>query len=206
MASKSDEFTNLKTEGNAFFLSGDSAKAAEIYTTLLENYDRERAILFTNRSAARLNLGLIEEALADAEQAIGHDKKWIKAYYRKASSLKLLKRLASYRPNANNSTSYYPLPNLCFLPIVYAHRPKDVFDTWMTASDECDSASSPWLLNQIDMARIEWMKIFRDVPVVDDDDFISRYEMLIESREKLSTMAHFWNGSYIHTISFEYSL
>ena len=92
MANATDEYTTLKTAGNAYFLSGDSAKAEEAYTTLLENFDRDHAILFTNRSAARLNLGKIEEALADAQQAIELDKKWIKAYYRKASALDILKR------------------------------------------------------------------------------------------------------------------
>lgn len=74
-------------------------------------------------------------------------------------------------------------------------RPKDIFDTWMTASKECDSESSPWLSKQIDTAKSDWEKVFRDVPVVDDADFIVRYSLLVDSRERLSTLAHFWNGS-----------
>ena len=73
-------------------------------------------------------------------------------------------------------------------------RPKDIFDTWMVASEECDSESSPWLSKQIQTARSSWVKVFREVSVVDDADFIVRYGLLSDSRERLSTLAHFWNG------------
>ena len=92
MATFADEYIKLKTVGNEYFLKGDFAKAEEAYSALLLNFDRDRAILFTNRSAARLGLGRQDEALSDAEQAIKLDKKWIKAYYRKASALEALNR------------------------------------------------------------------------------------------------------------------
>ena len=64
----------------------------------------------------------------------------------------------------------------------------------MVASEECDSESSPWLSKQIQTARSSWVKVFREVSVVDDADFIVRYGLLSDSRERLSTLAHFWNG------------
>jgi hypothetical protein len=66
----------------------------------------------------------------------------------------------------------------------------------MEAADECDVDSSPWLAKQFHNAKISWVGIFRNVVVSDEDDFIARYGMLTNSREKLSTMAHFWNGTY----------
>lgn len=75
-------------------------------------------------------------------------------------------------------------------------RTKEVFKTWMEAADECDVDSSPWLAKQLHNAKISWVGVFRNVAVSDEDDFIARYGMLTNSREKLSTMAHFWNGTF----------
>lgn len=92
MATFVDEYARLRTLGNDYFLKGDFAKAEEVYTSLLADFEKDHAIILTNRSAARLGLGKQDEALADAEQAIELDRKWIKAYYRKASALEALKR------------------------------------------------------------------------------------------------------------------
>ena len=87
-----DEYTGLKAIGNDHFLKGEFDKAEEVYTALLLNHQRDHSILLTNRSAARLSLGKPDEALADAELAISKDKKWIKAYYRRAAALEILNR------------------------------------------------------------------------------------------------------------------
>lgn len=64
----------------------------------------------------------------------------------------------------------------------------------MAAADECDVESSPWLAKQLTNAKKNWAKDFRDIAISDESDFIGRYNILTDSREKLSTMAHFWNG------------
>ena len=116
MATFVDEYIKLKTVGNDYFLKGDFAKAEEAYSALLLNFDRDRAILFTNRSAARLGLGRQDEALSDAEQAIELDKKWIKAYYRKASALEALKR---YHLIKRKILSLSSRNTLFFIPILH---------------------------------------------------------------------------------------
>ena len=52
----------------------------------------ERAVLYTNRSAARLKLGEAAKALADAEKALTFNPTYAKAQFRAASALRLLKR------------------------------------------------------------------------------------------------------------------
>lgn len=80
-----------------------------------------------------------------------------------------------------------------------------MFETWMAAADECDAESSPWLAKQLTNAKKNWAKVFRDIAISDEDDFIARYNILTDSREKLSTMAHFWNGTlYRHDSVKEY--
>ena len=64
----------------------------------------------------------------------------------------------------------------------------------MEAAAQCGADTSPWLSKQLRLARTNWTKKFRDIPISDMEDFVTRYEMLSDSREKLSTMAHFWNG------------
>lgn len=66
----------------------------------------------------------------------------------------------------------------------------------MEAADECDADSSPWLAKQLHQAKISWVGAFRNIAIADEDDFIERYGILTDSREKLSTMAHFWNGAF----------
>ena len=80
------------------------------------------------------------------------------------------------------------------MPLSYHSRPKDVFETWIAAAKECDVESSPWLAKQLNNAKKNWAKVFRDITISDEHDFIARYDILTDSREKLSTMAHFWNG------------
>ena len=166
MASFDDEFSQLKAVGNNHYTSSQFAEADEIYTDLLMRFpDRDRVIILTNRSATRLSLGRLQESLDDANAAIQLDKKWVKAYYRKATALEKLGMF------------------------------KDSYDAWAACAIHCDPESSPWLSDQIIKAREQWKRIFRDIPIVDSDDFIERYELLDDSRDKLSTLAHFWNAS-----------
>ena len=98
--------TSLKTLGNNLFVENKFLEAIQYYSQGLalieengrdkgEGYDRTlHAVLFSNRSAARLSLGEnIEEALKDAEDAIKLDPTSLKAYYRKSSVLEKMDNL-----------------------------------------------------------------------------------------------------------------
>lgn len=91
-----DEYSKMRSKGNEFFVQGNFAQAEDIYTEILQKFDNDTSIILTNRSAARLSLGKVNDALDDAEKAIETDRKWMKAYYRKASALEILKRYIIY--------------------------------------------------------------------------------------------------------------
>ena len=166
MASFDDEFNQLKTAGNSHYSNNKFEDAELTYSELLLRFpDRERAILLTNRAAARLNLGRLQEAVDDADAAIIEDAKWMKAYYRKSVALD---RLGRY---------------------------KEAYECWVTCAEHCDPGTSPWLSEMVVKARDNWIRIFRQIPIVDENDFMERYELLEDSRDKLSTLAHFWNAS-----------
>ena len=162
-----DEFTILKKAANENFANGKFNLAEAQYTELLDKFPQnERSIIFTNRSAARFSQDNFEASLEDANSAIEIDNKWLKAYYRKASALEKL------------------------------GKPKESFDVWVEACEKCDASTSPWLSEKVVKARENWIKIFRDVPVVSEKDLSDRYDLLHESRDKLSTLVHFWNGRW----------
>ena len=87
-----ENYNTLRSLGNHRFVEGNFVEAEELYSKILAEFENDRAVIFTNRSAARLSLGKVNEALDDAEKAIESDRRWIKAYYRKASALEQLKR------------------------------------------------------------------------------------------------------------------
>mmetsp|Transcript_24553 Transcript_24553/g.24795 ORF Transcript_24553/g.24795 Transcript_24553/m.24795 type:complete len:277 (+) Transcript_24553:70-900(+) len=70
---------------------------------------------------------------------------------------------------------------------------KGTYLTWLLAAEKCET--SPWLKSQLQNATNNWMKCFKTVSVSDRKDFLSRYKLVKNVREKLSTMAHFWNAS-----------
>jgi serine/threonine-protein phosphatase 5 len=81
---------SLKIKGNDYFVQKEYGKAEAVYTQALEMESDMKAMLFTNRSAARFSLGKYQESLEDSERALECDKTWIKAYYRKAAALGML--------------------------------------------------------------------------------------------------------------------
>jgi len=70
---------------------------------------------------------------------------------------------------------------------------QECFDTWKLALQNCEQTS--WLQKQYEKSKIKWMKEFRLYPVSSPTDLWERYQLLTDSREKLSTLAHFWNLS-----------
>ena len=75
----------FKAEGNAAFKEQDFVKAAERYSKAIENNPNEAA-LYGNRSFAYIKSEFYGYALADAHKAIELDSRYIKGYYRRASS------------------------------------------------------------------------------------------------------------------------
>lgn len=90
----------LKDQGNALFKAGNFLKAAAVYTQAIKA-DPSNATLYSNRSAAFLNLLKVTKALSDAETTIKLRPTWEKGYFRKGCVLETMERLeealAAYR-------------------------------------------------------------------------------------------------------------
>jgi tetratricopeptide (TPR) repeat protein len=93
----------LKKEGNEHFKRGSLESAAKCYTTAIDLWmePKERAVLYVNRSAARIKqapepgctaAALAESALRDAERAIDLDSSYPKGHFRRAQALMALGR------------------------------------------------------------------------------------------------------------------
>ncbi|XP_056425490.1 tetratricopeptide repeat protein 1 [Hyla sarda] len=99
------ESTRLKEEGNELFKGGDYIKAEDIYSQALQKcpacYQKERAILYSNRAAARLKQDKTESALTDCTKAIELNPDYIRALLRRAELYektdKLDEALADYK-------------------------------------------------------------------------------------------------------------
>ena len=67
------------------------------------------------------------------------------------------------------------------------------FEVWQLAKSNCDRTAL--LDSQLATAKKKWVGIMREHPVHSMEDLTKRYSLLNDSREKLSTIAHFWNDS-----------
>mmetsp|Transcript_14577 Transcript_14577/g.41374 ORF Transcript_14577/g.41374 Transcript_14577/m.41374 type:complete len:428 (-) Transcript_14577:169-1452(-) len=83
----------LKRRGNAAFKFQSFPEAEVLYAKAIE-HDGNNAALFGNRSMTRASMGRFQEALEDANAAIGVDPSWVKGYYRKAMAELGLKKFA----------------------------------------------------------------------------------------------------------------
>ncbi|CAI5987248.1 unnamed protein product [Closterium sp. NIES-64] len=96
----------LKERGNAEFKAKNFLKAAALYTQAIKEAPDNHA-LYSNRSAAFLQLSKLTKALADAEAAIRLNPAWEKGYYRKGCALEAMKRydeaLEAFREAAERS-------------------------------------------------------------------------------------------------------
>lgn len=86
--SRRQQSLSLKEVGNAHFKKGDWAEAGRSYTEALSTcpvcFSRERAVLFSNRAAARLHLDLKEQAISDCSRALELDPDYLRALLRRA--------------------------------------------------------------------------------------------------------------------------
>ncbi|XP_011297829.1 tetratricopeptide repeat protein 28 [Fopius arisanus] len=84
-------FLETVKKSNAACQNGDYALAANLYTEALA-LDPLSHVLYSNRSAARLKMGLFALALQDAVRATELLPQWPKAYYRQGVALQCLGR------------------------------------------------------------------------------------------------------------------
>jgi tetratricopeptide (TPR) repeat protein len=65
---------------------------------------------------------------------------------------------------------------------------KELFDVISTAWDKCERTD--WLKNEYPVAAKAWLTVSKMTEIADPDDFLNRFKLILESREKLSTMVH----------------
>ncbi|XP_028451742.1 tetratricopeptide repeat protein 1 [Perca flavescens] len=86
--SRQQQSLALKEKGNSQFKAGDWAEAERSYTEALGFcpvcFSRERAVLFSNRAAARLHLELKDSAISDCSRAIELNPDYVRALLRRA--------------------------------------------------------------------------------------------------------------------------
>ncbi|KAF5838473.1 hypothetical protein DUNSADRAFT_2802 [Dunaliella salina] len=67
----------LKEVGNKYFGEGQWSQAKDLYTQAIA-VDPHNAVLYSNRSAAAIQLGELEDAIKDADKAVSLKPSWDK--------------------------------------------------------------------------------------------------------------------------------
>ncbi|NWX83683.1 TTC1 protein, partial [Nothoprocta pentlandii] len=82
------ESTTLKEKGNEQFKKGEYGEAEDSYTRALQIcpacFQKDRAVLFSNRAAAKMKQDKTEAALSDCSKAVELDPNYIRALLRRA--------------------------------------------------------------------------------------------------------------------------
>ncbi|KAJ4450728.1 tetratricopeptide repeat protein 1-like [Periplaneta americana] len=99
------EAAEYKSKGNDFFKAGEYKESAESYTLALRTcplaFKEDRAIMYSNRAAAKIKLDLKPSAVEDCTKAIELNSEYLKAYVRRAQlyeeTEKLDEALADYQ-------------------------------------------------------------------------------------------------------------
>ncbi|XP_042287578.1 tetratricopeptide repeat protein 1 [Thunnus maccoyii] len=86
--SRRQQSLTLKEKGNSQFKAGSWLEAERSYTESLVLcpvcFSRERAVLFSNRAAARLHMDLKDQAISDCSRAIELNPDYVRALLRRA--------------------------------------------------------------------------------------------------------------------------
>uniref|UniRef100_A0A0D9UXB4 Uncharacterized protein n=1 Tax=Leersia perrieri TaxID=77586 RepID=A0A0D9UXB4_9ORYZ len=85
---------DLKEQGNSAYNNKDYDDAILLYSMAMK-FDNTDAILYSNRSACWLNLGIGDEAISDAQICSKMQPDWAKGYYRQGMAFSLLQDYAS---------------------------------------------------------------------------------------------------------------
>jgi serine/threonine-protein phosphatase 5 len=116
--SEQDKITaeESKVSGNDHFAAAHYPQAAEAYSLAIEK-NPESAVYFSNRAATFLKMEQFGLAMQDAKAGIAINPKYIKAYYRLASSymalgkfkqaLKIFKRVVKLKPKSKDARQKY---------------------------------------------------------------------------------------------------
>jgi tetratricopeptide (TPR) repeat protein len=139
-------------------------------------------ILYTNLATVLFEQKKFDECVAAADQSLALDPAWLKAYFRKASALEAAADSSSSSSSAGGRGGDWTKT-----------RARQVFEVWEAAREHCEM--TPLLKKQHLVAKVQWLKVFKLQPVTSSADLLARYSLLTDSRQKLSTMAHFWNAS-----------
>lgn len=91
--------STYRTQGNEQYRLGNFLKAAALYTRAIKE-DPQCAPLYSNRSAALINLNKFPKALADADMCIQLMPEWDKGHFRRGAALEALGRLEEVRISA----------------------------------------------------------------------------------------------------------
>ncbi|XP_040429673.1 tetratricopeptide repeat protein 1 [Cygnus olor] len=115
------ESTTLKEKGNEQFKKGDYREAEDSYTKALRIcpacFQKDRAVLFSNRAAAKMKQGKTEAALSDCSKAVELDPNYIRALLRRAElyekTEKLDEALEDYKAVLEKDPSVHQAREAC---------------------------------------------------------------------------------------------
>ncbi|NWI18763.1 TTC1 protein, partial [Crypturellus soui] len=115
------ESTTLKEKGNEQFKKGDYGEAEDSYTRALQIcpacFQKDRAVLFSNRAAAKMKQDKTEAALSDCSKAVELDPNYIRALLRRAElyekTEKLDEALEDYKTILEKDPSIHQAREAC---------------------------------------------------------------------------------------------
>ncbi|KAJ7405867.1 tetratricopeptide repeat domain 1 [Willisornis vidua] len=115
------ESTMLKEKGNEQFKKGDYGEAEDSYTKALQIcpacFQKDRAVLFSNRAAAKMKQDKTEAALSDCTKAVELDPHYIRALLRRAElyekTEKLDEALEDYKAVLERDPSVHQAREAC---------------------------------------------------------------------------------------------
>ncbi|NXD08069.1 TTC1 protein, partial [Nothocercus nigrocapillus] len=115
------ESTTLKEKGNEQFKKGDYGEAEDYYTRALQIcpacFQKDRAVLFSNRAAAKMKQDKTEAALSDCSKAVELDPNYIRALLRRAElnekTEKLDEALEDYKTILEKDPSIHQAREAC---------------------------------------------------------------------------------------------
>uniref|UniRef100_A0A8B9ZLY8 Tetratricopeptide repeat protein 1 n=1 Tax=Anas zonorhyncha TaxID=75864 RepID=A0A8B9ZLY8_9AVES len=115
------ESATLKEKGNEQFKKGDYGEAEDSYTKALQIcpacFQKDRAVLFSNRAAAKMKQDKTEAALSDCSKAVELDPNYIRALLRRAElyekTEKLDEALEDYKAVLEKDPSVHQAREAC---------------------------------------------------------------------------------------------